>query len=60
MMTQALTLGKKPHIVIATPGRLADHLANTKGFNLKKLKFLVSIVHCNLNSYYRKIIIVNY
>jgi len=41
MMTQALTLGKKPHIVIATPGRLVDHLENTKGFNLKKLKYLI-------------------
>ncbi|XP_039292457.1 probable ATP-dependent RNA helicase DDX47 [Nilaparvata lugens] len=41
MMSQALTLAKKPHIIIATPGRLLDHLSNTKGFNLKALKFLV-------------------
>ena len=41
MMTQALMLAKKPHIVIATPGRLVDHLENTKGFNLRSLKFLV-------------------
>lgn len=41
MMSQALTLAKKPHIIIATPGRLVDHLENTKGFNLKGLKFLV-------------------
>ncbi|XP_073983148.1 probable ATP-dependent RNA helicase DDX47 isoform X1 [Rhodnius prolixus] len=41
MMSQALTLAKKPHIIIATPGRLVDHLENTKGFNLKALKFLV-------------------
>ncbi|KAI1291699.1 putative ATP-dependent RNA helicase DDX47 [Halotydeus destructor] len=41
MMSQSLTLAKKPHIVIATPGRLVDHLENTKGFNLKFLKFLV-------------------
>ena len=25
----------------ATPGRLVDHLENTKGFNLKNLKYLV-------------------
>lgn len=41
MMSQALTLARKPHILIATPGRLVDHLSNTKGFNLKPLKFLV-------------------
>ncbi|KDR10427.1 probable ATP-dependent RNA helicase DDX47 [Zootermopsis nevadensis] len=41
MMSQALTLAKKPHIIIATPGRLVDHLENTKGFNLRALKFLV-------------------
>nr|CAD7574632.1 unnamed protein product [Timema californicum] len=40
MMAQALTLAKKPHILIATPGRLVDHLENTKGFNLRALKFL--------------------
>jgi ATP-dependent RNA helicase DDX47/RRP3 len=33
-------LAKKPHIVVATPGRLVDHLENTKGFNLKSLKYL--------------------
>ncbi|XP_018322169.1 probable ATP-dependent RNA helicase DDX47 [Agrilus planipennis] len=41
MMSQALVLAKKPHILIATPGRLIDHLENTKGFNLKPLKYLV-------------------
>lgn len=41
-MSQALVLAKKPHILIATPGRLVDHLENTKGFNLRSLKFLVS------------------
>lgn len=42
MMSQALILAKKPHILIATPGRLVDHLENTKGFNLRSLKFLVN------------------
>lgn len=42
MVTQALMLAKKPHIIIATPGRLVDHLQNTKGFSLKSLRFLVN------------------
>lgn len=41
MMSQSLVLAKKPHIIIATPGRLVDHLENTKGFSLKALKYLV-------------------
>lgn len=41
MVAQSLQLAKKPHILIATPGRLVDHLENTKGFNLKAIKYLV-------------------
>lgn len=41
MITQSLSLAKKPHIIVATPGRLVDHLENTKGFSLKSLKYLV-------------------
>lgn len=41
MMTQTVALAKKPHIIIATPGRLVDHLEKTKGFNLTALKYLV-------------------
>lgn len=41
MVAQGMALGKKPHIVVATPGRLLDHLENTKGFSLRNLKYLV-------------------
>lgn len=41
MMSQQLALAKKPHVIVATPGRLVDHLEKTRGFNLKALKFLI-------------------
>eukprot|EP00912_Choanoflagellata_sp_UC4_P001811 UC4_evm1s1162 len=41
MMAQALSLSKRPHVVVATPGRIVDHLENTKGFHLKNLKYLI-------------------
>ena len=41
MVAQAMNLAKRPHIIIGTPGRIVDHLENTKGFNLKELKYLV-------------------
>lgn len=40
-MQQAMALSKKPHIIVATPGRLLDHLEKTKGFHLRHLKYLV-------------------
>ena len=42
MMQQGLDLHVKPHIVISTPGRLADHLDSCNTFSLKRIKFLVS------------------
>ncbi|KAA8917009.1 hypothetical protein TRICI_000849 [Trichomonascus ciferrii] len=41
MMKQSLSLSKKPHVIVATPGRLLDHLEKTKGFSLRTLKFLI-------------------
>ncbi|KAJ6837554.1 DEAD-box ATP-dependent RNA helicase 10 [Iris pallida] len=41
MMQQAISLAKRPHVVVATPGRLLDHLSNTKGFSFRTLKYLV-------------------
>ncbi|KAJ6300849.1 hypothetical protein OIU76_021615 [Salix suchowensis] len=42
MLQQSIVLAKKrPHIIVGTPGRLADHLSNTKGFSLHALKYLI-------------------
>lgn len=41
MVSQQIALGKKPHVIVATPGRILDHLENTKGFSLRNLKYLV-------------------
>jgi hypothetical protein len=38
---QAISLAKRPHVVVGTPGRVVDHLSNTKGFSLKALRHLV-------------------
>uniref|UniRef100_M8BK78 DEAD-box ATP-dependent RNA helicase 10 n=1 Tax=Aegilops tauschii TaxID=37682 RepID=M8BK78_AEGTA len=40
-MQQVLSIAKRPHIVVGTPGRLLDHLKDTKGFSLTKVKYLV-------------------
>ncbi|KKA26519.1 hypothetical protein TD95_004837 [Thielaviopsis punctulata] len=41
MITQSIALSKKPHVIVATPGRILDHLEKTKGFSLRSLKYLV-------------------
>lgn len=52
MMSQSIALSKRPHVIVATPGRLMDHLENTKGFSLKALKYLVSpyLIPCMLRA----------
>lgn len=42
MVTQALELSNQPHVVVATPGRLADHVRSSNTFSMSKIKFLVS------------------
>ncbi|GIQ80953.1 hypothetical protein KIPB_001836 [Kipferlia bialata] len=41
MMDQAIALSKKPHIVVATPGRIVYHMESTNGFSLSQLKYLI-------------------
>lgn len=40
-MDQVIELSKQPSVIVSTPGRLLDHLTNTKGFNLNNLKYLI-------------------
>ena len=41
MVQQAIVLAKRPHVVVGTPGRIVDHLQNTRGFSIRTLKFLI-------------------
>jgi DEAD/DEAH box helicase len=42
MMAQATELGNRPHVVVATPGRIVDHLRSSNGeWDLSRIKFLV-------------------
>lgn len=42
MMTQSLELAQRPHVVVGTPGRLADHLRSSEaGVLMAKARFLV-------------------
>ncbi|RUS25425.1 hypothetical protein BC938DRAFT_472191 [Jimgerdemannia flammicorona] len=42
MMKQALDLSRRPHIIIATPGRLRDHIQSSpNAVHLSRLRFLV-------------------
>ncbi|KAI8824154.1 P-loop containing nucleoside triphosphate hydrolase protein [Fimicolochytrium jonesii] len=42
MMNQALELSRRPHVIVATPGRLVDHInSSSNAISLKRLKFLV-------------------
>lgn len=40
-MNQALELSNLPHIVVATPGRFAEHIRCAPSVNLDNLQFLV-------------------
>ncbi|XP_068600062.1 probable ATP-dependent RNA helicase DDX49 [Brachionichthys hirsutus] len=41
MVSQALALSNKPHVVVATPGRLADHIRSSDTFSMSKIQFLI-------------------
>ncbi|KAK1441800.1 ATP-dependent RNA helicase rhle-related protein [Babesia gibsoni] len=41
MVQQAVALARRPHVIVGSPGRLADHVENTKGFSLQSVKKLI-------------------
>jgi ATP-dependent RNA helicase DDX49/DBP8 len=44
MIAQAKELENRPHVLVATPGRLVDHIHSTSGnWDLSRVKFLVSM-----------------
>jgi ATP-dependent RNA helicase DDX49/DBP8 len=47
MIAQAIELDNRPHVVIATPGRLVDHLRNSRAeWDLSRVKYLVCATFC--------------
>lgn len=42
MVRQGLELTDQPHVVVATPGRLADHIRSSNTVRMNKIQFLVS------------------
>ena len=53
MMAQALDLGNRPHIVVATPGRIVDHLrsgSNSGEWDLSRVKILVCLISIRTSS----------
>jgi ATP-dependent RNA helicase DDX49/DBP8 len=41
MMPQALQLSERPHVIIATPGRFADHIRSKTSMHLQHCRYLV-------------------
>ncbi|CAG5863881.1 unnamed protein product [Menidia menidia] len=41
MVSQAMELSNKPHVVVATPGRLADHIRSSNTFSMSRIQFLI-------------------
>lgn len=48
MVSQALELSNQPHVVVATPGRLADHIRSSSTFSMSKIQFLVRTTNYSL------------
>jgi ATP-dependent RNA helicase DDX49/DBP8 len=49
MIAQAKELENRPHVLVATPGRMVDHLRSTSGdWDLSRVRFLVSSSYIHL------------
>ncbi|KAL8162328.1 hypothetical protein V2J09_013817 [Rumex salicifolius] len=42
MNVQKIAVGNRPHIIVATPGRLLDHLTHSKGYWMKQIDRLLN------------------
>jgi superfamily II DNA/RNA helicase len=50
MIAQALELWNRPHVIVATPGRLVDHIrSGAEEWNLSRVKFLANRLNCTLD-----------
>ena len=47
MMAQAIALGRRPHVIVGTPGRVVDHLSNTKVQCLLSLTLKSEVRRCH-------------
>uniref|UniRef100_A0AAX7SDT4 RNA helicase n=1 Tax=Astatotilapia calliptera TaxID=8154 RepID=A0AAX7SDT4_ASTCA len=41
VLTPTRSLSNQPHVVVATPGRLADHIRSSNTFSMKRIQFLI-------------------
>lgn len=48
MMAQAIALGRRPHVIVGTPGRVVDHLSNTKVQCLLSLTLKCEVKCCHV------------
>lgn len=44
LMSQAIALGRRPHILVGTPGRVVDHLSNTKVWIALQHPYLLCLI----------------
>lgn len=59
MMAQAIAIAKRPHIIVGTPGRVVDHLSNTKVCGVKAPHCTAAHIHIASNTPFSLPILTN-